>query len=169
MQRDNEFDVMKERMINRVRAHAERAGIGKSLADVISDEIHGTEKKPPFTGYKPKWIGKPSPKSMHIGSGWFRELNQVKVSEDEQYAVMSRPVQTEWGEVIHVCIRNATSTDIPWAEKQRIKNELFGVERIAIEVFPKESQLIDEAPMYHLWVLPEKMELPFGIHNVDGK
>ncbi|MBU5670269.1 DUF7694 domain-containing protein [Paenibacillus brevis] len=108
-----------------------------------------------------KWIGMPSPKSRHIGTGWVAELDRAYV--DGEYAVMTRKIETEWGQVIHACIRNTDSTDIPWAEKQRIKNELLGKERIAIEVFPKESELVDAANMYHLWVLPAGMKLPFGI------
>ena len=49
-----------------------------------------------------------------------------------------------------------------WRHFQRIKNELAGKERQAVEIYPKESQLIDEANTYHLWVLNEKDELPFG-------
>ncbi len=107
------------------------------------------------------WIGKPSPKSRRFGTGWVAELNKAWV--DGEYAVMSREIETDWGYVEHVCIRNVDNTDIPWAAKQRIKNELFGHERTAIEVFPAESQLVDAANMYHIWVLPEKMKLPFSL------
>lgn len=110
-----------------------------------------------------KWIGRPSPKSKRIGNGWFAELDRVYSSEDGQYAVMTRPVETEWGRLIHACIRNVEGTDIPWAEKQRIKDELLGTDRTAIEVFPASSDLVDEANMYHLWVLPAGMRLPFTI------
>lgn len=113
-----------------------------------------------------KWIGKPSPKSLRRGTGWFGELDKVWV--DGEYAVMSRPLQTEWGEVTHACIRNVDNTDIPWAEKQRIKNELFGVDRIAVEVFPAETQLVDEANMYHIWILPEGFKMPFTLKEVSA-
>ncbi|WP_444876696.1 DUF7694 domain-containing protein [Brevibacillus daliensis] len=63
----------------------------------------------------------------------------------------------------HACIRNVENTDIPWAEKQRIKNELFGTERVAVEVFPAQSELVDEANMYHIWLLPADMKLPFSL------
>jgi hypothetical protein len=110
------------------------------------------------------WIGKPSPKSRHIGKGnWFGELN--KAWSDGDYAVMSRKVQTDWGEIDHVCIRNTSSTDIPWKDKQRIKNELFGHEQIAVEVFPPHSELVDDAYMYHLWVLPKGFKLPFNLFD----
>lgn len=111
------------------------------------------------------WIEMPSPKSKKQGSGWFGELNRAYKDKANEYAVMVRTVQTQWGTVQHACIRNVRSTDIPWIEKQRIKNEIFGTERIAIEVFPKESQLVYEANMYHFWVLPEDMTLPFGLHE----
>lgn len=114
------------------------------------------------------WIGKPSPKSKRVGTGWFGELDRAWTSIDGQYAVMSRPVDTEWGAVIHACIRNLDSTDIPWAVKQQIKNELFGYEATAIEVFPAETDLVDEANMYHIWILPEGFEIPFGLREKDA-
>lgn len=110
------------------------------------------------------WIGQPSPKSRHTGNGWFGEMNRVYVDEKRFYCVMIRTIIVpEWGKVEHAAIRNTPSTDIPWAEKQRIKNEIFGKERVAFEVFPKESELVDEANMYHIWVLPERVSLPVNL------
>jgi hypothetical protein len=114
------------------------------------------------------WIGKPTPKSMKYGSGWVREIDEVYVDEAYQYCVMIREVDTPWGKVQHAAIRNTPSTDIPWAEKQRIKDEIFGKEATAIEVFPSETELVDEANMYHLWVLPEGFTLPFSIKVKDS-
>jgi hypothetical protein len=105
----------------------------------------------------------PSPKSKRFGTGWFGELDRAW--QDGEYAVMARKVQTEWGEVDHVCIRNRPNTDVPWAAKQRIKNELFGHDRIAIEVFPETAELVDEANMYHIWVLPKGFKVPFSIRS----
>lgn len=108
-----------------------------------------------------KWIGMPSPKSRRFGHGWVSELDRAW--QDGTHAVMARKVHTEWGEVDHVCIRNAAETDVPWATKQRIKDELFGTDRVAIEVFPQVSELVDEANMYHLWVLPKGFKVPFSL------
>ncbi|KIL46961.1 hypothetical protein KP77_25300 [Jeotgalibacillus alimentarius] len=69
-------------------------------------------------------------------------------------------MQTEWGKVTHLTITSHEQP--PWGVKQQIKNELLGKEALAIEVFPKESELVDKADMYHLWVLHEQ-QLPFGI------
>lgn len=115
------------------------------------------------------WVEQPSPKQLRQGKGWFGELERVYVSNDRQYCVMTRDIDTHMGKVTHACIRNQGSrdtkwkgTDIPWVEKQRIKNEIFGNEAIAIEIFPKESELVDEANMYHIWILHDFI-LPFSI------
>ena len=45
---------------------------------------------------------------------------------------------------------------------RKIKNEIFGDEYIALEVFPRESELVDEANMYHLWVF-KNTKLSFSL------
>jgi hypothetical protein len=52
-----------------------------------------------------------------------------------------------------------------WRHFQRIKNELAGEEREALEIYPKESELVDEANSYHLWVLASTDRMPFGFHG----
>lgn len=108
-----------------------------------------------------------SPKELGMGAGWFGELDRAFTNG--KYAVVGRKIHVPaWGEIIHICIRNTGNTDIPWKEKQKIKNELFGPERVAIEVFPAESDLVDAANMYHLWVMPKGFKLPFGIGGGQG-
>lgn len=114
------------------------------------------------------WIGKPSPRSMQLnGRGWFSEMNKTFKDEAGTYAVMIRTLETEWGLVEHAAIISRDNMDIPWREKQRIKNEIFGLERIAVEVFPADDQLVDETNMYHLWVLPVGMKLPFTLQPLE--
>jgi hypothetical protein len=48
-----------------------------------------------------------------------------------------------------------------WRHFQQIKNETAGPERLAIEVFPPESMLVDAANEYHLWVFPPGWEEQF--------
>lgn len=115
-----------------------------------------------------KWIRELSPKDRKYGDGWCGELDRC-YRLDRKYIVMSRLIKTNIGTVEHFCIRNRDNSDIPWAEKQKIKNDLAGRKRTAIEVFPSEDRLIDEAGMYHLWILPEEYEPPFGLHKNDTK
>lgn len=49
-----------------------------------------------------------------------------------------------------------------WRDLQRIKNELCGAEREAVELYPAESRRVDTANQYHLWVLSEGQRIPFG-------
>ena len=79
------------------------------------------------------------------------------------YVVLGRPVTTEWGTVLHLACRNAGGTDIPWSDLQWIKDQLAGSNRVAFQAYPPKDELVDAAPMYHLWVLPPGSRLPTGI------
>jgi hypothetical protein len=52
-----------------------------------------------------------------------------------------------------------------WRDLQQIKNEVAGFEREAVELFPRESRLVDTSNEYHLWVMPIGATLPFGFQE----
>ena len=87
------------------------------------------------------------------------------VHRNNYYTVLEAQRVTEWGAVAHLAIRrhDEKMTD-SWKDKQRIKDTLKGAIFTAIEVFPTENDLIDEANMAHLWVLPTTTPIPFGLH-----
>lgn len=128
------------------------------------------------------WKETLAPKYLHDAIGvyqgaWMPEMDRCWMSNDG-YQVTSRILMTEWGKVEHAAISfcddaNLFSVngerDIPWAVKQQIKNELFGEKRLAIEVFPKQKNLVDVMDVYHLWVFPKDFDLPFGIHPIRDK
>lgn len=99
-----------------------------------------------------------SPKEVGYGNGWCAELDRTW--SNGKYVVMARDISTIWGRVTHLFIRNRDNSDIPWRDKQKIKNMLFGKEKLAIEVFPPEQRLVDEVGAYHLWILHDT-DLPF--------
>ena len=85
------------------------------------------------------------------------------------YSVQVYERDTAWGTVLHLSIRRHDGkTDVPWSHKQRIKDQLVGRHRTAIEVFPAAAELTDDANLYHLWVLPEGFELPFALETNRG-
>jgi len=47
--------------------------------------------------------------------------------------------------------RHDQKTNVPWKDKQLLKDTFFGEEESAIEVFPKKSKLVDSANMYWLF------------------
>lgn len=101
-----------------------------------------------------------------LGMGWASEVSRVW--RNGVFVVLFREVRTAWGPVVHLAVRTVGNNVVEWAEKQRIKDELMGPERLAVEVFPPRSDLVDEADMYHVWVLPVGMTLPFSIGYGDG-
>lgn len=65
---------------------------------------------------------------------------------------------------VHLSIRsNDRHWRHDWRHLQRIKNEILGPEREAIELYPAESRLMDEANQFHLWALPAELgRIPIG-------
>lgn len=71
------------------------------------------------------------------------------------------PYGAKWG--WHLSIkRNDREPIREWRDLQRIKNELCGPEAEAVELFPAESRLTDEANQFHLWVFNRGYRFPFG-------
>lgn len=120
------------------------------------------------------------PKMMHDQFGiyqgqWMPEMDRCWEDYERGYSVCSRMIRTkQFGTIEHVTISRhhkdgeiistGGSNPIGWNEKQMIKDELFGKDRFAIEVYPKADKLVDVADVYHLWVFNKKFEMPFGIH-----
>lgn len=85
---------------------------------------------------------------------------------NSRYVVFVVPEPSVWGEITRLMIRRHDAEPVhSWTDLQRIKNELCGPERVAIEVYPRESELIDDCNLYHLWVLPTGFDLPLRLHR----
>ncbi|MCM2294783.1 hypothetical protein NAC44_20870 [Allorhizobium sp. BGMRC 0089] len=100
------------------------------------------------------------PDGIPGGTGWCKQVREARANN--LYVVLIRPFADEQGnEVIHLAIRTASQLEPPWREMQRIKNEICGEEATAVQVMPPASELVDEADMYHMWVL--SCRLPFTL------
>lgn len=137
------------------------------------------------------WVKGVPPKMIHEHFGvynglWMPEMDKCWMDYDRGYQVLSRMINTkQFGNVEHVTISrfNPDSNEIEinmggtaamgWSEKFMIKNELFGEDRFAIEVYPKTDRLVDATDTYHLWVFNKKLEcgstLGIGIHPKEYK
>lgn len=80
------------------------------------------------------------------------------------YRADAVPFECVWGSCIHLMVQSEGGA-LGWAEKQKIKSELAGAHRLAVEVFPPEVSLVDQADVFHLWVLPDGFQLPFGLEE----
>jgi hypothetical protein len=91
--------------------------------------------------------------------------NSFYVVQVYEFASSEYTVGFERMTMLHLIIRRIDGAAIhKWRDLQRIKNEIVGPDRVAVEVYPPEEQLVDQANLTHLWVYPPGYELPFGLH-----
>ena len=91
------------------------------------------------------------------------------IARNDFYIVQVFDVVTTIGVVTHLAIRGIDDhREPPWRDMQRIKNELVGETLEAVHVCPRQTDLVDQADMYHLFVLPAGYDLPFGLHRENG-
>lgn len=88
--------------------------------------------------------------------GWLGEVDHVR--KCKVFSVLVRPV----GGAIHLAVCSLSGDRPSWWEMQRIKNELAGENATAVEVYPPQDEVIDQADMYHLWVVGD---LPFSLFD----
>lgn len=93
---------------------------------------------------------------------WINNLYQVIVYRGKLVPCVSgmQPQMPVW-----LSLRRTERSKLArdWRDLQRIKNEILGPEVEAVELFPKESRLVDEADQTHLWGFEHpKAALPFG-------
>ena len=93
----------------------------------------------------PRGVGRPD--------GWLREVRTAKKN-----AVFSVLVRDLPDGVMHLAVSSLSGTRPTWHEMQRIKNELAGPEKTAVEVYPPADEVVDGADMFHIWVLPNGLQ-----------
>lgn len=93
-----------------------------------------------------------------------RELLSVwQSSLYEVYAFRFEVPGWPGGEVTWLSIKRRVKDHVrDWRHLQRIKTEVCGPDREAVELFPAESRHVDTSNQYHLWVLVEGHRFPFG-------
>ena len=84
---------------------------------------------------------------------------------NDRYAVSIRGIIADDGtKMAHLSIKRIDRAVIDdWRDLQTIKNMIVGPERDAVQIFPRESHLVDTSNQYHLWVfIDDGYVLPFG-------
>ena len=91
----------------------------------------------------------------HVDFGGTTEKLPGKVFQNNKYIVQCHLGHTKLGlPVTLAMIRRSDAQPLrPWQDMQRIKNEVFGDEAEAFEMYPKVSELIDVANLYWMWVI----------------
>jgi hypothetical protein len=113
------------------------------------------------SGDWPAWEKKVfMPGSVGSGKGWLGEIGHAFVNQIFSVLVRNLPDGT-----MHFAVTSLTGIRPTWPEMQRIKDELSSPAHTAMEVYPPKAEIIDDADMYHLWVLPVTLALPFSLFD----
>ncbi len=88
----------------------------------------------------------PSELNIPHRDSWFFLMTEAWVSDT--YMVMSR---VKCG-IRHIAMCRTDGDKMEYLEKFDIKNELFGDDVKAVEIFPPKNELVDDKNVYHLWV-----------------
>jgi len=119
------------------------------------------ERRSLRSGVWAAWTHHDLPTGLPGSRGWCSEVRGA--AANGLYAVLRRPLG---GGAEHWAIRTPTNLEPPWRDLQRIKNELAGPDRVALQVCPPADLLVDDADMYHLWVMPPGWS---NEHGLDGR
>ena len=103
---------------------------------------------------------------------YYNEMYNCEVWKNDLYEVrVFRGSKADWlvheklwqGSMDYLSIKRIDKKAIhDWRHLQLIKNELVSEHREAIELYPKESRLMDTANQYHLFVFPKDYTIPLG-------
>ncbi|MEM8976289.1 MAG: hypothetical protein AAGD43_29845 [Pseudomonadota bacterium] len=117
-------------------------------------QIVQRERKLRRTGNWGEWERLENPHRFE--AGWLGKVDHIK--RNKVFSVLISDV----GSAIHLAVSSLTGDRPSWHEMQRIKNELAGERATAVEVYPPQAEVIDEAEMFHIWVLYGP--LPFSLN-----
>lgn len=94
-------------------------------------------------------------------------VNCKRFYHNTHYYVMCFEQNTEWGTIDHLMVSHRKGQKISdhWQFLQQVKNEIMGQDRLAIEIYPPTTDLVDQVNAYHLWVFPIGFKLPFGLNS----
>ena len=88
----------------------------------------------------------------------------LRACKNNVYVVQFHQRQTPLGLVDWLMIQTNDGAPIHnWPDFQRIKDELCGEGREAVELYPPKAEVVDHFNVYHLWVLPEGVRIGFGL------
>ena len=92
---------------------------------------------------------------------WFNNLYKVDVDRRHRHPLMER-LGFSVGQIIELSItRHDRGAIHDWRHLQYIKNDILGNDVEAVELFPKESRLMDTANTYWLYAIMD-YDFPFG-------
>lgn len=93
-----------------------------------------------------------------VGEGWAADFTTAH--KNKVFSVLDRTLPNG---VRHLAVASLSGIRPTWREMQRIKDSIAGCDKTAVEVYPPAMEIVDQADMFHIWVLPEP--LPFSLYS----
>lgn len=123
-------------------------------------------KRPQGNPAKRAWVPMrpvpPNPAAARVAGdkppaeAWYNDLYQASVTYYDDRLGPDGPLYISFKRHDRSAVRD-------WRHFQQVKNDITGLEREAVELFPAESRLMDTSNQYHLFVLPTGERFPFGV------
>ena len=129
-------------------------------------------KKESFSNLS-KWKKVELPKLR--GNSWDTQMSEAwRYDGEMNFVVQKREFSCELGTMNHITVKKISEENLmkgkfldsvePDYEEKILIRQLVGEEkRDMLEVFPRESSLVDAVNLYHLWILPKDYQFPFSI------
>lgn len=80
---------------------------------------------------------------------------------NSKYRVVVDDIEDPQYTHVSIC-RHDGNEGVPWDDMQAIKNQLFGDDAEAVELFPAASRVVNHANVCHLWVKPDAIQFLVG-------
>ena len=130
--------------------------------------------------HSPRWQRQPVPVEYRNGPTWYRQIDEIWLASNskERIVVQLRNFSTpRFGAMRHLLIKVLNlkkfalqgtfairnSEDPTYEQKAWVLSTLGKWKKIALEVFPKTSELIYAANLYHIWEIESEEKLPFDL------
>ena len=109
----------------------------------------------------------PKARAYYVTAMGAEHADSLDIWLNDTYEVIAKPLSPSTADPSlagwHLSIKRLDRAPIRnWRHFQQIKNEVCGPECEAVELFPRESRLADNANQYHLFVMPEGVDIPLG-------
>lgn len=120
----------------------------------VQAQLLAKERKLRKTGDWGEWERIENPRRFR--PGWLGEVDYIV--KNRVFSVLVRNI----GVTCHLAVTSLSGKRPTWHEMQRIKNEIAGEDQTAVEVYPPQSEVVDGADMFHIWLVAP---LPFSLND----
>jgi len=115
-------------------------------------QILSAESQARKTGQWGEWEHLNFPKGSVGKSSWLFDFEIAH--KNKVFSVLDRTLSNGFR---HFAITSLSQIRPTWPEMQRIKDELAGLNTMAVEIYPPHHEIVDDADMYHIWILPKPL------------